>query len=270
MVSVIIPTYKPQDYIYTCLNSLKKQSLAPRFFEVILVLNGCKEPYYSALLRFIEDQMVALNVRLIQIDEAGVSSARNRGLTEATGQYIAFIDDDDYVSPSYLKEMLDIAIQGIMPLSNICAFKDNGNENVSNYIAHSFQKNKLQPNPNIVQLRSFFSTACCKLIDRKIIADRRFNPRYTHGEDSLFMALISDKVGSFKLTSENAIYYRRIRKNSAVTKKRTYTEKIYTNLQLAFAFGKIYIRAPHRYNFLFISTRIIASIRNIFDSQPST
>src|SRR5690554_6715162 len=122
MVSVIIPSYKPQDYIYTCLNSLKKQSIAPHLFEIILVLNGCNEPYYSALSRFIEDQMQQLNVRLIQMDEPGVSSARNRGLTEAAGQLIAFIDDDDYVSPSYLKEMLDIAKQGYMPLSNICAF----------------------------------------------------------------------------------------------------------------------------------------------------
>jgi len=270
MVSVIIPTYKPQEYIYTCLNSLKEQSLAPKLFEIILVLNGCNEPFYSDLSQFIEDQMQALNVRLIQMDEAGVSSARNRGLTKAAGQFIAFIDDDDYVSPSYLKEMYDIAKQGYTPVSNISAFKDNGTENIPNYIALSFNKNKLRSNPNIVQLRSFFSTACCKLIDRKIIANRGFNPRYTHGEDSLFMALISDKVGRLKLTSENAVYYRRIRKNSAVTKKRTIKKKIGSNLQLAWAFAKIYLRAPHRYNFLFISTRIVASIRNIFESRPST
>lgn len=270
MISVIIPIYKPQDYIYTCLNSLKKQSLAPQHFEIILVLNGCNEPYYSALSRFIADQLKAFHIRLIQMDEAGVSSARNRGLTEASGQFIAFIDDDDYVSPSYLNEMYDIAKQGYMPISNICAFKDNGTENIPNYIAKSFRKNKLHSNPNIVQLRSFFSTACCKLIDRQIIANRRFNLRYTHGEDSLFMALISDEVGLLKLTSENAVYFRRVRKNSAVTRRRTFKDKAASNLRLALSYAKLYLSAPHRYNFLFIATRILASFRNIFESRPST
>lgn len=270
MISVIIPTYKPQDYIYSCLNSLKKQSLAPEHFEIILVLNGCYEPYHSALSQYIADELKAFNTRLIQMDEAGVSSARNRGLTEASGQFIAFIDDDDYVSSSYLYEMYDIAKQGYMPISNICAFNDNGKGNIPNYIAESFRKNKQHPDPNIVQLRSFFSTACCKLIDRKIIANRRFDLRYTHGEDSLFMALISDEVGLLKLTSENAIYFRRIRENSAVTQRRTFIDKAESNLRLALSYAKLYLSAPRRYNFRFIATRILASVRNIFESRPST
>ena len=45
LISVIIPTYKPGNYIIECLKSLANQTLSPNCFEIIIVLNGCREPY---------------------------------------------------------------------------------------------------------------------------------------------------------------------------------------------------------------------------------
>ena len=52
-ISVIIPTYKPKEYIWECLDSLKSQTFDKKEFEIILILNGCKEPYYSEIDKYI-------------------------------------------------------------------------------------------------------------------------------------------------------------------------------------------------------------------------
>ena len=48
-ISVIIPSYKPQEYLWQCLDSLCSQTFPKEDFELILVLNGCKEPYYEQI-----------------------------------------------------------------------------------------------------------------------------------------------------------------------------------------------------------------------------
>ena len=123
-ISVIIPTYKPQDYLWECLDSLDAQTFPKEKFEVILVLNGCDEPYKSQIERYIEEHKKALNIKLIHTLQGGVSNARNIALDHAEGKYICFIDDDDYVSPSYLQELYSKASDDTIVISNTYYFKD--------------------------------------------------------------------------------------------------------------------------------------------------
>ena len=106
-ISVIIPSYKPQDYLWRCLDSLDGQTLAKDKFEVILVLNGCKEPYHGQILNYIEKHK-DMKIRYEQRDSDGVSFARNIGIELAEGRHLTFIDDDDYVSPRYLEALLEV------------------------------------------------------------------------------------------------------------------------------------------------------------------
>ena len=108
-ISVIIPTYKPKAYLWECLDSLIIQSFPKEDFEVILVLNGCDEPYKSAIENYISTKMQRMNINFINTKQGGVSNARNLGLDVARGKYITFIDDDDYISSSYLQDLFNIA-----------------------------------------------------------------------------------------------------------------------------------------------------------------
>lgn len=103
-ISVIIPTFKPQDYIYTCLDSLVRQTLDKRKWEIILVINGIKEPYYSDICQ--KYAAILSNLKIFYCDTANVSVARNIGLDNSAGEFLTFIDDDDFVSEGYLDEML--------------------------------------------------------------------------------------------------------------------------------------------------------------------
>ena len=101
-ITVIIPTYKPKDYLWECLNSLVRQTLSKNCFEVIIVLNGCAEPWKSQVEDFINCNMQGVDVNFIYTEMGGVSNARNIALDIAKGDYITFLDDDDYLSPRAL------------------------------------------------------------------------------------------------------------------------------------------------------------------------
>lgn len=78
-ISVIVPTYKPAAYLYECLDSLAGQTLPRDSYEVILVLNGCAEPYKERIEAYLAAQAHALNIRFIHTMQPGVSNARNWG-----------------------------------------------------------------------------------------------------------------------------------------------------------------------------------------------
>ncbi|GHT97325.1 hypothetical protein FACS1894142_1600 [Spirochaetia bacterium] len=102
-ISIIIPTCKPQNYLFECLASIQKQIFSKHMFEIIIILNGEKDPYYDAIKKYITFDLVGYHVELLYTEISGVSNARNLGTEKSQGKYIAFIDDDDVISENYLQ-----------------------------------------------------------------------------------------------------------------------------------------------------------------------
>lgn len=257
-ISIIIPTYKPQDYIWECLHSINLQTLPKSTFEVLIILNGCKEPYYSKITSFLHKNFQDMNFRVIHTDTKGVSNARNVGIEAAHGKYLTFIDDDDSISPRYLQEMYEIAEKGILPISNILAFHMSKENIVPYYATEKFRK-YYKETSNIFQVRSLFSVVCCKLVASDIIGNRRFNTHFNNGEDSLFMFGISDKINTISKTSDQAIYYRRIRPNSATTSAKSQKSLFCYKFKIQMAYFKLWMKNPLKYNFLFFISRLVAA-----------
>lgn len=260
-ISVIIPSYKPQEYLWECLDSLSKQSLDKSKFEIILILNGCNEPYRSQIQRWI-DTHSDLNFNLLQTDVQGVSNARNIGIDNAKGEYITFIDDDDYVSVSYLEGLLKIADNKSIILSDSRAFVE-GNEGFketySPHIAYQrCYKNKVQ---NIIQARAIFNGPCMKLIPISLVQGINFDTTISNGEDALFMFLISKKIKKLKYAEPSAIYYRRYRTASATTAIKPKLFWIKNAFRLNNKYLSSWIKKPFAYNFLFTCNRLMANIK---------
>lgn len=262
-ISVIIPTYKPGAYIWECLDSIRNQTFPKEDFEVILVLNGCKDPYYSQIQGYIDKNLVGYNVNFIQTDIGGVSNARNIALDVANGEYITFIDDDDYISPKFLEALYEKVAPNVVALGYAYAFNDGKPEIqipyslTSVYEQYSYKKNvKLQS-----KVRKYFSGPCMKLIPKCFIQDRRFNTRFKNSEDSLFMFLISDNINKLAFATKDATYYRRYRENSAVTRKRSKRERIMNSWNCIVEYVKIYCNG--KYSTYFFMSRIAASVRSV-------
>lgn len=262
-ISVIIPTYKPQLYLQDCLRSIASQTFPKKDYEVIIVLNGCDEPYKSKITHFISENMSDINVNFIHTTLKGVSNARNIALENCRGEYIAFIDDDDYVSSQYLELLYLKASENTIPLCYPLSFKD-GTKNYTPYlITRDYDKNVKSGKCNFKKARKFFSGPVYKLIPRQVIGDRRFDCRFSNGEDSLFMFLISDKFQYVDFTSKEAVYYRRIRENSAVTIKRPRFSICINELKRMIIYTKIFFSNPFKYSFNFYVTRMLGAMRTM-------
>lgn len=107
MISVIIPIYNAEAYISECLQSVGNQSY--KDFEVICVNDGSPDNSADICQRFVDKDK---RFRLINQENGGVSSARNRALKEAKGEYVCFVDSDDVIEPHFLEHLIELAKDG--------------------------------------------------------------------------------------------------------------------------------------------------------------
>lgn len=108
-ISVIVPLYNKAAWIDECLDSLLAQSLLGsdgRALEIVVVDDGSTDSGAAVVERYAASNPT---VRLFRQDNAGPSAARNRGLREATGLWVGFVDSDDTVAPSMYAHLLSIA-----------------------------------------------------------------------------------------------------------------------------------------------------------------
>lgn len=103
LLSVIIPIYNKEQYIEKCLESILSQSMSE--FEVICINDGSTDSTLNKLSKY---QANDSRVTIINQKNSGVASARNAGVKHATGQYISFIDPDDYISDGMFKHLTSL------------------------------------------------------------------------------------------------------------------------------------------------------------------
>ena len=105
-VSIIVPVHNTEKYLQACVNSLVGQTLAD--IEIVLVEN-CSTDNSLALCHELAN--ADTRIKVISIDKADLSTARNEGVKVATGEYIGFVDSDDTVLPEMCKELYNLAVE---------------------------------------------------------------------------------------------------------------------------------------------------------------
>ena len=183
LISVIIPVYNVEAYLARCLDSVLNNTY--RNVEVICVNDGSTDGSL-AILREYE----ARDPRIVVIDKenGGVSSARNAGLDRMSGDYVTFIDADDYVHPQYFGLM----IEAIFLSHTDCVFA--GHKSISNEADATCDAHYQIKAADVLVLSSVDackhsivnSGICSRLIPCAIVAKTRFPVDFTYGEDTLF------------------------------------------------------------------------------------
>ena len=134
-VSVIVPVYNVEHYIQHCLQSLVDQTCSCKY-EIIVVNDGTKDNSMAIVHRFAKEYSF---IKIIEQDNAGLSAARNTGIRNATGEFLVFVDSDDYVSPDYIKLLYESAVSNGSDVA-CCNYRNIVNENgtgVNNFLKHS-------------------------------------------------------------------------------------------------------------------------------------
>lgn len=200
LISIIIPIYNVENYLRQCLDSIVAQTY--QNFECILINDGspdnssdiCRE-YVSKDSRF----------KYFEKDNGGVSSARNLGIEHSKGEYITFIDSDDWVDSDYLEALYTTLLEEGADITVSTYKQFNINDNC--FYLHAFQRGydkKIFTGPELIDnlqlLSSFdysYGSVCGKLVKSVRVENIRFNEETTLGEDMEFwykLFLISDKI----------------------------------------------------------------------------
>lgn len=106
-LSIVVPVFNVEAYISKCANSLAKQTASNNYFEVIFVNDGTKDNSISVLRKVIDFDNQP-NFFLVEKENGGLSSARNYGLNNAKGEYVWFVDSDDWVDNDSVERILPL------------------------------------------------------------------------------------------------------------------------------------------------------------------
>ena len=98
-LSIVIPVYNVEKYVNRCLLSVLNQKVSSNEYEIVIVNDGSTDSSLSIVEEMIESYN---NVILVSQENAGLSAARNRGLLLAKGDYIWFVDSDDWIDDDSL------------------------------------------------------------------------------------------------------------------------------------------------------------------------
>ena len=105
-VSVIVPVYNVEEYLERCLDSLVNQTL--KDIEIIIVNDGSTDGSKEIIQKYLNKYK---NIVYLEKENGGLSSARNYGIPYAKGEYIGFVDSDDYVEITMYENMYNKAIE---------------------------------------------------------------------------------------------------------------------------------------------------------------
>ncbi|MGS2764944.1 glycosyltransferase family 2 protein [Sinomicrobium sp. M5D2P9] len=269
-LSIVIPTYKPQSYIFECIDSLQKQTLTKKLFEVIIVLNGDKEPYYTNIENYIKEYD---NFKIINTAIAGVSTARNIGIEIAKGSHIVFIDDDDFIAETFLEEMYNHITKVPLNLvvSNFFGYYDEEDRIENDYMTSFYEELRNSTEVfSLVRNRKILSSSCGKAIPKEVIGDCRFKEYVKISEDALFMFEISKNIKGMSFLPLEVAYYRRIRKASASRKKVSVSASFKVLVQNINNFSKVYFRNSSQYSFSLYINRIMAISKHFLISLKNS
>ncbi len=180
LVSIIVPIYNvPEQYLNKCIESILKQTL--KEIEILLVDDGSSDPCGK-----ICDAYAAKDsrIRVIHKSNGGLSSARNAGFREAVGEWIMFVDGDDWIESDMCKVLLTVAIEKKVQLVMCGIYKDYGRktEEYSFYLEDGmiYSANKCKwLQEQLLHFNGNIATAYSKLIKRKILVENNI----LHDED---------------------------------------------------------------------------------------
>lgn len=260
-ISVIIPTYKPDYTLYECLDSLAKQTLDLEEFEVILILNGDKFPYNDEIKEYIDKSPSRINY--VYTSEKGVSNARNIGIQCSKGEYITFIDSDDWVSESYLSGLLAETNENQMALAKVQRFDDLSKQTSNIYLTQLYDSLDSNTRYRHIKVKSYFSVPFGKLLPATICKETFFSTKFDYGEDGLFMFSLEPDLPVGVKASEDAIYFYRYKEHSLSNRTRSRSTIVKIHISLLCEYWKLYLSKITRYNLFFFINRNLAVLKHV-------
>ena len=204
-LSIIIPVYNIIKYLDRCIRSIVSQSFDD--FEILLIDDGSTDGSGG----FCDDwKDWDRRIRVFHKPNGGVSSARNLGLEKAEGEFITFVDGDDYILPGMYERMMTLQGEHDTDIT-ICGFATEKKPDGLFVPYYSCDETKIlsqQEQVKCLLTNTFYTCSCWdKIFRRELVNDLRFDEKITHYEDLLFCYETMKRSKSAIFISEPLYHY---------------------------------------------------------------
>ncbi|WP_018590970.1 glycosyltransferase family 2 protein [Terrisporobacter glycolicus] len=239
-ISIILPVHNTSSYLEECLNSIHNQSF--KNYELICVDDGSLDNSYEILKKY---EKIITNCKVIRQSNQGVASARNEGLRNVSGDYIVFIDSDDFIEYNYLERLYNESCNtnADVVICNFYRYYDNSKlklpvvckKSSGVYSSYNILKSLIPDN----LIHSYLWN---KLWKKELFENINF-PSIKY-EDISIMCDLFYKAKKVSIISDT-LYYYRIRKTSIV---RNYSISTQNDYVKAYGFIRLFLKEKNIYD----------------------
>ncbi len=219
-VSVVVPAYNVQDYIGECIESIINQSL--KDIEIIIIDDGSDDKTLSIIKEYEKKHP---KLKVIHTENRGVSAARNLAIENSIGEYISFVDGDDYINQDMLKLLYNKCVSLNAEVSVCKLIRDTNG--ICKLSSEDFpdESKKYSVKDNLDLFLAAKSYPCNKLFKRELFTKNKlFFPLNQRFEDSYLIYEVMLKAQSIVFVDEGLYYYR---KNVSTAVTNNFSEKFY-------------------------------------------
>ena len=236
IISIIVPVYNVEKYLKTCLDSVIKQTV--KDIEILVIDDGSTDTGGRICDSYSE---VDPRIRVFHKENGGLSSARNFGLALAKGDFIGFVDSDDYIEEDMYETLLTLIKKYDADMA-MCGLYDmfDGKPRKVFQKKEEIVAGKAEAIKMVMEAEIVSVTAVNKLYDRKLFDTVRY-PEGKTAEDAFVILDLLEQCDKVAITTEQKYYY--IHRGSSITTER-FSKK---NLDAIEAYEKNYqlIREKH-------------------------
>lgn len=213
-ISIVVPIYKVEEYINRCIDSILNQT--HKNIEIILVDDGSPDNSGKICDEYAKKDK---RIKVIHKKNEGVSIARNTGIENSSGEYIAFVDPDDYIGENYILDLYEMCIKNKSEIS-ICGIKSEvDNVIIENENIIKKRMNSEEALKELLNEEYYYGNVCTKMFKQNIAKGIKFNSMLQIGEDLDFCYNAFKKAINIYVDTSKMNYYCLVRKNSVTTEK---------------------------------------------------
>lgn len=204
-ISIIVPIYNAEKHLNKCINSIVNQTYNE--LEILLIDDGSKDSSLNICEKWSKQDS---RIKVIHKENSGVSDTRNLGIEISTGDYIGFVDSDDWIEPDMFESLYNKLTENNADVAD-CGYVLNypGGNEINE--CGNIPENSIT---DIKELTCYFATGglyegaiVTKLYKRDVIINHRFNKNISFMEDNLFCVDIAEHINKYIKYSDAKYHY---------------------------------------------------------------
>lgn len=244
MFSIIVPIYNTEKYLDKCIQSVINQTYDD--YELIMIDDCSTDSSFEIACKYIQN-----NIKIIKNkNNSGLSITRNAGIREASGEYIFFLDSDDYIDKNALSDLSDLIYRNEFPDIIYTKFIEEREKNRVIKCGYASEPNKLYSREEFLkgelEKRTLYAAACFGIYKRKFIVHNKlyFKAGICH-EDELWTPQVVNMAHTIYLS--DLAYYHYIRRNDSITKVKDKTKNGIDLLDTCYELADIFSNMDDKY-----------------------